>query len=366
MTAGASAALRRRVERPQPAGLHLPDRRHLQRRGRHRPQAGRRHRWPASSPARSPSGTTRRSPRINEGVTLPDLHITAVHRSDDSGTTENFTDYLHKAAPDGLDRGARRRMAARVGGEAATGHLRCGRRGDQRHRHHRLRRRLAGRRPGRGPDQGRRRVRQQPDRRGGGRDRRCLAQGRGPAREHDWPIELDRTAEGALPDRAGVATPSSARSTRTPATADAGQGLPGLHRLRRRPAGRRQGGRDGAAVGRHASAKRRGRGRRRSRDRRPTERCRGARPASTAGARRGLCTGDSEAPCTWRPARRPPLQHRPATGRPSREARRRTRHHPTPRSATGSSRACPPAPAPDPGHPGRWSPPSCSCQGSPP
>ncbi len=31
---------------------------------------------------------------LNEGATLPDLAITPVHRSDDSGTTENFTDYL--------------------------------------------------------------------------------------------------------------------------------------------------------------------------------------------------------------------------------------------------------------------------------
>jgi phosphate transport system substrate-binding protein len=36
----------------------------------------------------------------NEGVELPDLPITAVHRSDDSGTTENFTEYLHATAPD--------------------------------------------------------------------------------------------------------------------------------------------------------------------------------------------------------------------------------------------------------------------------
>ena len=36
----------------------------------------------------------------NEGVTLPDLAITAVHRSDDSGTTENFTEYLGAAAPE--------------------------------------------------------------------------------------------------------------------------------------------------------------------------------------------------------------------------------------------------------------------------
>jgi len=36
----------------------------------------------------------------NPDATLPDQAITAVHRSDDSGTTENFTDYLNKAAGD--------------------------------------------------------------------------------------------------------------------------------------------------------------------------------------------------------------------------------------------------------------------------
>jgi len=35
----------------------------------------------------------------NEGVELPDLAITPVHRSDDSGTTENFTEYLGAGAP---------------------------------------------------------------------------------------------------------------------------------------------------------------------------------------------------------------------------------------------------------------------------
>lgn len=34
----------------------------------------------------------------NEGVDLPDQEITVVHRADDSGTTENFTDYLTEAA----------------------------------------------------------------------------------------------------------------------------------------------------------------------------------------------------------------------------------------------------------------------------
>jgi phosphate transport system substrate-binding protein len=37
---------------------------------------------------------------LNEGATLPDLAVTPVHRQDDSGTTENFTDYLFQTAPD--------------------------------------------------------------------------------------------------------------------------------------------------------------------------------------------------------------------------------------------------------------------------
>ena len=36
----------------------------------------------------------------NADADLPDQAITAVHRADDSGTTENFTDYLHATAPD--------------------------------------------------------------------------------------------------------------------------------------------------------------------------------------------------------------------------------------------------------------------------
>jgi phosphate transport system substrate-binding protein len=36
----------------------------------------------------------------NSGVDLPDTDITPVNRSDESGTTENYTDYLSQAAPD--------------------------------------------------------------------------------------------------------------------------------------------------------------------------------------------------------------------------------------------------------------------------
>ena len=37
---------------------------------------------------------------LNPGVTLPDLKVTPVNRSDDSGTTTNFTDYLAAVAPE--------------------------------------------------------------------------------------------------------------------------------------------------------------------------------------------------------------------------------------------------------------------------
>lgn len=40
---------------------------------------------------------------LNEGTTFPSAAITAVHRSDDSGTTKNFADYLSKVAPEVWD-----------------------------------------------------------------------------------------------------------------------------------------------------------------------------------------------------------------------------------------------------------------------
>jgi len=41
----------------------------------------------------------------NPDATLPDLDIVPVHRSDDSGTTENFTEYLSETAPDAWTHG---------------------------------------------------------------------------------------------------------------------------------------------------------------------------------------------------------------------------------------------------------------------
>lgn len=40
---------------------------------------------------------------LNADAALPAAPITAVHRSDDSGTTKNFADYLHKVAPEVWD-----------------------------------------------------------------------------------------------------------------------------------------------------------------------------------------------------------------------------------------------------------------------
>ncbi|MCC3294399.1 phosphate ABC transporter substrate-binding protein PstS [Arthrobacter sp. zg-Y411] len=37
---------------------------------------------------------------LNPGVALPSTRVTPVSRADDSGTTENFTEYLHEVAPD--------------------------------------------------------------------------------------------------------------------------------------------------------------------------------------------------------------------------------------------------------------------------
>lgn len=55
----------------------------------------------------------------NEGVELPDLPITAVHRADDSGTTANFTDYLSAVAPDVWTVGPIETWPTEYGGEAA-------------------------------------------------------------------------------------------------------------------------------------------------------------------------------------------------------------------------------------------------------
>nr|WP_269452197.1 substrate-binding domain-containing protein [Tessaracoccus coleopterorum] len=57
---------------------------------------------------------------LNPGVTFPDQAITPVHRSDESGTTENFTDYLAVAA-EGVWTDEKSQEWPIDGGEAAKG-----------------------------------------------------------------------------------------------------------------------------------------------------------------------------------------------------------------------------------------------------
>ena len=57
----------------------------------------------------------------NPDADLPDLTINPVHRSDDSGTTENFTGYLDVVAPDSWTFGEIETWPTEAGGEGAQG-----------------------------------------------------------------------------------------------------------------------------------------------------------------------------------------------------------------------------------------------------
>ena len=58
---------------------------------------------------------------LNSGAKLPSAAITAVHRSDNSGTTTNFTDYLAKTAPSVWTAAASGDFPTAFKGEAAKG-----------------------------------------------------------------------------------------------------------------------------------------------------------------------------------------------------------------------------------------------------
>ena len=73
------------------------------------------------------------------GVTLPDLAIQAVHRAEDSGTTENFTKYL-KAAAAGAWTFEPGEVVGRAGRRRRAGQRRGVQAGHQHRRFHRLRR----------------------------------------------------------------------------------------------------------------------------------------------------------------------------------------------------------------------------------
>ena len=58
---------------------------------------------------------------LNKGVTLPSSNITPVYRSDKSGTTNNFTDYLHQTAPSVWTQAAADAFPYKTGEGAAKG-----------------------------------------------------------------------------------------------------------------------------------------------------------------------------------------------------------------------------------------------------
>ena len=58
---------------------------------------------------------------LNPDATLPDQAISPVHRSDKSGTTGNFTEYLEAAAPSSWTAGSVEEWPTELGGEAAQG-----------------------------------------------------------------------------------------------------------------------------------------------------------------------------------------------------------------------------------------------------
>lgn len=57
----------------------------------------------------------------NPDADLPSANITPVHRSDESGTTENFTDYLDAVSPDTWNAGVVETWPTKFGGEAGKG-----------------------------------------------------------------------------------------------------------------------------------------------------------------------------------------------------------------------------------------------------
>ena len=158
--------------------------------------------------------TTWNDPAIaadNPDAKLPSTAITPVHRSDKSGTTKNFTDYLSKAAAGIWTERRGRRPGRSRAARPAQRHLRCHQRREGRRGRDRLRRREPGRRPRRRQDQGRQHLR-----RAVGRGRR--GQGR---------RELDRSVRAAASTTSPTTSTGPRRGRRVPDRA--GQ-LP--HRLR--------------------------------------------------------------------------------------------------------------------------------------
>ena len=185
---------------------------------------------------------------------LPDTRITPVNRSDESGTTENFTEYLSKAAPRSGPT-SRRRLAGQ-GRRGRRGHLGRGRGRRRRRGRDRLRRREPGRRPRHRQDQGRRRATSSRPRRPRRRSLEISPEDNElGGDQYVFAFDLDRTTDrpGHLPDRARLLPDRPARSTTRPTKprssrrSSTTRSAPRASRRRRRtPARRRSPRSDGA------------------------------------------------------------------------------------------------------------------------
>ena len=85
-------------------GLRLADRGHLQPRRKSNRCSSRPHTLAKIFNQKITNWNDPAIAKENPGVELPDTRITPVNRSDESGTTENFTDYLSQGRPERLDR----------------------------------------------------------------------------------------------------------------------------------------------------------------------------------------------------------------------------------------------------------------------
>ena len=195
------------------------------------------------------TGTTPAIKADNPDAELPDSDITPVHRSDDSGTTKNFTDYLDQAS-DGAWRGRGRDVAGQ-GRRGSRRHLRRRRCRHERQGHDRLRRRQPGRRPrhsakikvGDGVHRAAR-----PEAAAKVLDASTPVEGRAAHRHRDRRRPQDRRG-GRLPDRPGL-VPDRLPDVRRPGHGRPRQGLAVLRGQRRRPGRPPRRRRLRAAVGR--------------------------------------------------------------------------------------------------------------------
>ena len=197
----------------------------------------------------------------NPEAELPETRIVPVNRSDESGTTENFTDYLSKVAPKVWTHEVSGEWPVK-GGEAASGTSGVIEAVERRRRRDRLRRCLAGRRTRQSADQSRQHLRR-TDRRSGGQSpgplERRSGTGEGQQKRHRLRNRPENRSERRLPDHPGLLA-DRLHQIQVARRSGPGEGLLRIRDQPRRAVAGRRTGRIGAAL-RSADQKSRSRGR---------------------------------------------------------------------------------------------------------